>query len=179
MFLAPKNEIRVALALALALAVTAVVAAQDLPVLYGKACYYADRFQGRKMSNGRRYHRDSMTCACLKYPLGTWVEVYAPQKDRRVLLEVTDRGPYSRKFIIDLSRAAAEELGFVRAGFTEVVVTPCTFFRFPYRYHEAQRERTYDFWVFGDSTQLFFPPDTLLSPFVISRYGDDNVEAVE
>ena len=41
----------------------------------GNASYYADKFHGRKMSNGQRYHRDSMTCAHRKLPFGTMLKV--------------------------------------------------------------------------------------------------------
>lgn len=55
----------------------------NLPVISqelqkGKASYYANRLHGRTMSNGEKYHKDSMTCAHLKYPLGTMLRVRNP-----------------------------------------------------------------------------------------------------
>ena len=91
--------------------------AQDL--LRGRASYYADRFHGRTMSNGKPYNKDSMTCAHLTLPFGTFLRVRNMQNGKEVTVEVTDRGPYSR-FIIDLSRAAATELDFIRAGHVKI-----------------------------------------------------------
>lgn len=90
----------------------------------GNASYYADRFHGRRMANGEIYHRDSMTCAHLKFPFGTILKVRNPLNDRTVYVRVTDRGPYSKRFVIDLSRAAARELDIITAGFTMVEITP-------------------------------------------------------
>ena len=86
----------------------------------GNASYYSDKLHGRRMANGERYHRDSMTCAHLKFPFGTMLKVRNPLNDRTVIVRVTDRGPYSRRFIIDLSRAAAKKLGIIAAGFSQV-----------------------------------------------------------
>ena len=101
-----------------------IVATQTLPSQKGNASYYADRFHGRKMANGDLYHRDSMTCAHLKYPLGTQLLVRNPANDREVVVTVTDRGPYTRKFVIDLSRAAARHLDIIPYGYRMVEITP-------------------------------------------------------
>ena len=90
----------------------------------GNASYYSDKLHGRRMANGERYHRDSMTCAHLKFPFGTMLKVRNPLNDKTVIVRVTDRGPYSRRFIIDLSRAAAKKLGIIAAGFSQVEITP-------------------------------------------------------
>lgn len=90
----------------------------------GNASYYSDKLHGRRMANGEIYHRDSMTCAHLKFPFGTMLKVRNPLNDRTVIVRVTDRGPYSKRFILDLSRAAARELDIIRAGFTMVEITP-------------------------------------------------------
>lgn len=102
----------------------------------GNASYYADRFHGRRMANGQFYHRDSMTCAHLKYPFGTILKVRNPLNDRTVIVRVTDRGPYSKRFVIDLSRAAARELDIIRAGFMMVEITPYHPNEVPYRAEE-------------------------------------------
>lgn len=99
----------------------------------GKASYYSDKLHGRKMSNGERYHRDSMTCAHLNYPLGTLLRVRNPLNDKEVFVRVTDRGPYSKRYIIDLSRAAARELDFIQNGFCQVEITPIHPNRIPFR----------------------------------------------
>lgn len=88
----------------------------------GKASYYAHRFQGRRMSNGIPYHKDSLTCAHRTFPLGTLLEVRNPKNNKRVIVEVTDRGPFIKSRIIDLSYAAAKELDIVRSGIAQVEV---------------------------------------------------------
>lgn len=102
----------------------------------GNASYYSDKLHGRRMANGELYHKDSMTCAHLKFPFGTWLKVRNPLNDRTVIVRVTDRGPYSKRFIIDLSRAAARELGIIAAGFSQVEITPYHPNEVPYRAEE-------------------------------------------
>ncbi|MCF0199624.1 MAG: septal ring lytic transglycosylase RlpA family protein [Bacteroidaceae bacterium] len=99
----------------------------------GKASYYHDKFHGRKMANGQVYHRDSFTCAHLKYPLGTVLKVRNVRNQKECVVRVTDRGPYSKKYIIDLSRAAARHLGILGAGWTEVEITPYYSGTIPYK----------------------------------------------
>lgn len=89
----------------------------------GNASYYSDKLHGRKMSNGKPYHRDSMTCAHRKLPFGTMLKVKNLKNGKEVVVKVTDRGPFSRKFVIDLSRAAARELGILAAGYSMMEIT--------------------------------------------------------
>lgn len=89
----------------------------------GKASYYDNKLHGRTMSNGEKYHKDSMTCAHLKYPLGTMLRVRNPLNGKEVIVKVTDRGPHVKKYIIDLSRAAAKELDMLHAGFMQVEIS--------------------------------------------------------
>ena len=102
----------------------------------GNASYYSDKLHGRRMANGERYNRDSMTCAHRKFPFGTLLKVRNPRNDRTVIVRVTDRGPFSKRFIIDLSRAAARELGIIAAGFSMVEITPYHPREIPYRVEE-------------------------------------------
>ena len=102
----------------------------------GNASYYSDKLHGRRMANGERYNRDSMTCAHLKFAFGTLLKVRNPINGRTVIVRVTDRGPFSKRFIIDLSRAAAQELGIIRAGFSQVEITPYHAGKIPYRLEE-------------------------------------------
>lgn len=99
----------------------------------GNASYYADRFHGRRTSNGERYHRDSMTCAHRTLPFGTMLRVKNPRNGKEVIVEVTDRGPHTRKFLIDLSYAAARELDIIRYGYSPVEITVCRPAVIPYR----------------------------------------------
>lgn len=81
-----------------------------------------------------------MTCAHLKYPLGTMLKVKNVQNGKEVVVEVTDRGPHIKKYMIDLSYAAARELGFTQSGFCLVEVTPCYIDQVPYRGGKTEYE---------------------------------------
>ena len=105
------------------LAISSLLLAQGT-VIKGNASYYADKFHGRRTASGELYNKDSMTCAHLKYPFGTILKVRNPINDRTVFVRVTDRGPYSKNRIVDLSRAAARELGIIQSGFSMVEITP-------------------------------------------------------
>ena len=93
-------------------------------MIKGNASYYADKFHGRRTASGEIYNKDSMTCAHLKYPFGTVLKVRNPLNDKTVYVRVTDRGPFHKNRVIDLSRAAARELDIIRAGFSMVEITP-------------------------------------------------------
>ena len=82
----------------------------------GKASFYANRFHGRKTASGRPYRKDGYTAAHRTLPLGTWVRVTNTRNDRSVVVQINDRGPYARRRIIDLSRAAASKIGMIRSG---------------------------------------------------------------
>lgn len=88
----------------------------------GKASYYSHRLHGVRMSDGTKYHRDSMTCAHKTYPLGTTLKVTNLNNGKEVYVQVTDRGPHGRGRIVDLSYAAAKELDIVRSGIASVSV---------------------------------------------------------
>ena len=88
----------------------------------GLATYYSHRLHGVRMSDGTRYHRDSLTCAHKDYPLGTILKVRNVNNDKEVYVKVTDRGPYGRGKIIDLSYAAAREIGIISQGIASVEV---------------------------------------------------------
>ena len=92
-------------------------------VKYGNASYYSSKLKGRHTTDGGIYHPDSMTCAHRSYPFGTILKVRNPKNDREVIVTVTDRGPYQRRLMIDLSYGAAETLDIVRAGIAKVEIT--------------------------------------------------------
>jgi rare lipoprotein A len=93
-----------------------------LDVQEGKASFYSMKFTGRKTANGERLHHDSLTCAHRTYPFGTQLKVTNPANGKSVIVRVTDRGPYVRGRIIDLSVKAAKELGIIAQGIAPVVV---------------------------------------------------------
>lgn len=89
----------------------------------GIASYYHNGLTGFKMSNGERYDPEVLTCAHPTAPLGSIMKI--ARKDNpnfSVIVTVTDRGPYVKGRIIDLSRRAARELGILDSGISEVVV---------------------------------------------------------
>lgn len=92
----------------------AVVSAQEN--IEGKASYYSNSLHGRRMSSGKVYHRDSLTCAHKTLPFGTKLRVTNPSNGKEVIVEVADRGPYAHNRVIDLSYAAARELGMIASG---------------------------------------------------------------
>jgi len=105
--------------------------AQDLQ--QGKASFYAKKFTGRKTASGERLHNDSLTCAHRTYPFGTMLKVYNPANGRTVIVRVTDRGPFIRGRIIDLSWRAAKELGIISQGVAMVTVQKADNIIVPYR----------------------------------------------
>ena len=88
----------------------------------GVASYYTKKWTGRKTASGERLHHDSLTCAHKTYPFGTLLKVYCPSTERTVVVRVTDRGPFVRGRIIDLSWGAADKLGIISKGIAKVEV---------------------------------------------------------
>jgi len=103
--------------------------AQDV----GNATFYHNKFLGSHTSDGGTYHKDSMTCAHKTYPLGTLLTIKNPRNGKEVVVKVTDRGPFSRRLMIDLSYRAAKELDIIRYGISKVEVSICSPIRIPYR----------------------------------------------
>jgi rare lipoprotein A len=79
--------------------------------LSGLASYYSGFFHGRKTANGETFRNDEFSAAHLTLPLGCWVEVSSRATGRKLRMRVNDRGPYAKKFALDLSQAAAKFLG--------------------------------------------------------------------
>jgi rare lipoprotein A len=94
--------------------------AQD--TLRGKASYYNDIFHGKPTSTGELYDRDSLTCACKNYPVGSILRVTREDNGLTTEVKVNDCGPHVKDRVIDLSRAAAREIDLIRDGVTVVIV---------------------------------------------------------
>ena len=88
----------------------------------GKASYYASRHHGRRTASGERLNNNALTAAHRELPFGTRVKVTNLANERSVVVHITDRGPHTRGRLIDLSQAAAKELGMLRAGVAQVRV---------------------------------------------------------
>src|SRR5215467_15048008 len=92
---------------------------EEAPVT-GTASYYSHRFHGHKTASGAAYDENQLTAAHRTLPFGTRVRVTNMENDRSVVVTVTDRGPANHKRVIDLSRRAANLLGFLGEGTTRV-----------------------------------------------------------
>jgi len=91
-------------------------------VQYGTASFYANKFQGRPTASGEPYDKNKMTCAHNSLPLGSWVKVTNLRNKKSVVVRVTDRLHHKNKRVVDLSRAAASKLGYLRRGLARVKV---------------------------------------------------------
>jgi len=91
-------------------------------ILFGTASYYANKFEGRKTANGEIFSQQKMTAACNVLPLGTWIKVTNLRNGKSVIVRTNDRLHPRMTRIVDLSRAAASRLGYIRAGLTRVKV---------------------------------------------------------
>lgn len=74
------------------------------------ATYYADKFNGRKTTSGERFHNHKYTAAHMKLPFGTMVRVTNESNGKFVDVKVNDRGPFSKKLEIDLTKKAFMEI---------------------------------------------------------------------
>ncbi|MBV7266765.1 septal ring lytic transglycosylase RlpA family protein [Erythrobacter sp. WH131] len=86
----------------------------------GVASFYGRRFHGRRTANGERFDMNAMTAAHKTLPFGTKVRVTNPSNGRSVIVRINDRGPFTRGRTIDLSRAAAREIGMIARGHARV-----------------------------------------------------------
>jgi len=88
----------------------------------GLASWYGPPYAGRKGADGTVYDQNAMTAAHLTLPMGTMVRVTNLTTNQSVIVKITDRGPFVRGRIIDLSLAAAKATGVYRAGVAKVKV---------------------------------------------------------
>ena len=86
----------------------------------GTGCYYSDEYQGKRTASGEDYNARAFTAAHKKLPFGTIVKVKNLRNGKTVKVRINDRGPFKRGRIIDLSKAAAREIGLLQAGIAPV-----------------------------------------------------------
>jgi len=89
-------------------------------IQYGIASFYSNKFNGRKTSNGEIFNQQKLTAAHNSLPMGTYVRVTNLRNGKSVVVKINDRLHHRNKRIIDLTRAAAQKLGFVKSGLTRV-----------------------------------------------------------
>jgi rare lipoprotein A len=95
-------------------------APQETVIGRGSASYYAAKFDGRRTASGERFDNDEMTAAHRTLPFGTLVRVTNVTNGRSVVVRINDRGPFTRGRMIDVSHAAAQELGLIARGHATV-----------------------------------------------------------
>jgi len=96
----------------------ALASAQDAEE--GIANFYSDKFQGKKLASGERYDKNKLTASHKTLAYGTKVKVTNVDNGKSVVVTINDRMKKSNPAVIDVTRKAAEELGFVKAGKTKV-----------------------------------------------------------
>ena len=89
----------------------------------GMASFYANRLQGRRTACGERYDKNAFTAAHRELPFGTRVWVVNLKNGRGVEVRINDRGPRGKGRIIDLSHAAAKQLGMLQDGVARVEIS--------------------------------------------------------
>ena len=87
-----------------------------------RASWYGNDFRGRRMAGGKQFNPRQLTAAHRTLHLGSKVKVTDVKTGRSVVVQITDRGPYLPGRGIDLSYAAARELGIVQRGVARVRV---------------------------------------------------------
>lgn len=88
----------------------------------GVASYYGGMFHGRKTASGEVFNKNAYTAAHKTLALGSYALVTNLRNGRKVIVKINDRGPFSKARIIDLSVAAARELGMLHSGVANVRV---------------------------------------------------------
>lgn len=88
----------------------------------GKASYYGKNFHGRKTSSGERFDSQMLTAAHPTLPIPSYARVTNLSNGKTVVVRINDRGPFHANRVMDVSYAAAQQLGFVRAGTAQVRV---------------------------------------------------------
>jgi len=87
-----------------------------------KASWYGPGFHGQKTANGEVYDQMSFTAAHKSLKFGTLLKITNLKNNKSVVVRINDRGPYIGGRDLDLSKAAALELGFVRKGVAKIKV---------------------------------------------------------
>lgn len=95
---------------------------RPISIEVGLASWYGPPYAGRKGADGKVYNQNAMTAAHLTLPMGTMVRVTNLANNESAVVKITDRGPFVRGRIIDLSLAAAKATGVYRAGVAKVKV---------------------------------------------------------
>ena len=93
---------------------------KPVKIQYGVASFYANKFNGRKTANGEIFNQQNLTAASNSLALNIWVKVTNLRNKKTVFVRITDRMHHSNKRLIDLSKAAAHQLGYTGWGLARV-----------------------------------------------------------
>ena len=88
----------------------------------GEASYYGSELAGNRTASGERFNPRELTAAHRTLPLGSKIRVTNKANGKSVVVRVNDRGPFVKRRIVDVSRAAAEEIAMVRSGKANVTL---------------------------------------------------------
>ena len=90
----------------------------------GTASYYTVKSSGLVTANGERYNEEAFTCASMSHKFGTWLKVTNIENLKFVLVRVTDRGNFKKKYgrIIDLSKGAFAKIAELKQGIIKVKI---------------------------------------------------------
>ncbi|WP_416191618.1 septal ring lytic transglycosylase RlpA family protein [Neisseria sp. CCUG12390] len=88
----------------------------------GNASWYGGKFHGRKTASGERYNMHAMTAAHRTLPIPSYAKVTNTRNGKSVIVRVNDRGPFHGNRVMDLSKAAAQKLGFINQGTAHVKI---------------------------------------------------------
>lgn len=91
----------------------------------GLASFYGAGLHGRPTANGETFDKEKLTAAHRTLPFGSCVHVESLSSGRSVNVRINDRGPFVGNRIIDLSEAAARQLGMISSGVGRVKLSPC------------------------------------------------------
>jgi rare lipoprotein A len=86
----------------------------------GMASYYGRELEGNRTASGERFDPDELTAAHRTLPFGSKVRVTNVSNGDSVIVRINDRGPFSHGRVIDVSHAAAREIGMHRSGTARV-----------------------------------------------------------
>lgn len=90
------------------------------------ASWYGPRFHGRKTANGEIFDQKAFTAAHKKLRFGTLLRLTNPNNEKSIIVRVNDRGPFIRGRQLDLSKAAADELGILERGVAKLSIEQVT-----------------------------------------------------
>jgi rare lipoprotein A len=91
-------------------------------IAIGTASYYAAKFHGKRTASGEKFNSKLMTAAHRTLPFGTQLKVTNLRNKKSIIVRVNDRGPHVRGRIVDISRAAAEQIGLRHTGTARVAL---------------------------------------------------------